>query len=234
MISTATVAALLDRLAVSNPSPVLARALNSARMGRFTDLLIEDAVAESERATRAVLSGIALLSIGDLGAAAQFQRAIDGGAPAAPVQYLLGAARSLQRRDADAIAAWEAATAAGLPRSLTAPLIANTRLVNGDAAAAAAAISISDVAAADTPALKILASTRIAVQREAEAADIVDRVLARDAEDHEARWLLVRALFAQLVKGSGDRARFTAEARHYVDAGGPQAALVRDWMTISF
>ncbi|MEP6782819.1 MAG: hypothetical protein ABI983_04055, partial [Acidobacteriota bacterium] len=43
MISPATVAALLDRLAVSNPSPVLARALNSARTGRFTDLLIEDA-----------------------------------------------------------------------------------------------------------------------------------------------------------------------------------------------
>jgi hypothetical protein len=234
MLSPATVAELLDRLAVATPSPGLARALNSARLGRFTDLLIEDAVPDAERATRAVLSGLALLSIGDLGAIAQFQRAIDVGAPAAPAHYLLGAALSLQRRDADATAAWERAAAAGLPRSLTAPLIANLWLVRGNAAAAAAAMSIGDAAAGDTLALKILAATRIAVQRERQAVDIVDRILAGDDGDLEARWLLVRALFAELVRGSGERARFTAEAQRYVDAGGPQAALVRDWMAISF
>jgi hypothetical protein len=68
------------------------------------------------------------------------------------------------------------------------------------------------------------------VQREVEAVELVDRVLAREAGDVEARWLLVRALFAQLVRGSGDRARFTAEAQRYLDAGGPHAALVRDWI----
>jgi hypothetical protein len=230
MLSPATVAELLDRLAVATPSPGLARALNSARLGRFTDLLIEDAVSDAERATRAVLSGLALLSIGDLGAIAQLQRAIDTGAPAAPAQYLLGAALSLQRRDADATAAWEKAAAAGLPRSLTAPLIANMWLVRGDAAAAAAAMSIGDATGGDTLALKILAATRIAVQRERQAVDIVDRVLAADGGDLEARWLLVRALFAELVRGSGERARFTTEAQRYVDAGGPQAALVRDWI----
>ena len=234
MLSPATVAELLDRLAVGNSSPVMARAMNSARTGRFTDLLIEDAVADGERPTRTVLSGLALLSIGDLGAIAQFQRALDAGAPAAPAHYLLGAALSLQRRDADAIAAWEKAAAEGLPRSLTAPLIANMWLVRGDATTAAAAISIGDAAAADTRALKILASTRIAVQREREAVDIVDRVLARDDADLVARWLLVRALFAELVRGPGERARFAAEAQRYVDAGGPQAALVRDCMAISF
>jgi len=230
MISPPAVAALLDRLTVSNPSPVLVRALNSARAGRFTDLLIQEAVPDGERATRSVLSGLALLSIGDLGAIAQFQRAIDAGAPSAPVKYLLGAALSLQRHDAEAIAALENAAAEGLPRSLTAPLIANMQLVRGDTAAAAAAISISDAAAADAVALKILASTRIAVQREREAIEIVDGVLARDDSDLEARWLLVRALFAELVRGSGDRARFATEAQRYADAGGPNARLVVDWI----
>jgi hypothetical protein len=124
----------------------------------------------------------------------------------------------------------ENAAAEGLPRSLTAPLIANMQLVRGDTAAAAAAISISDAAAADAVALKILASTRIAVQREREAIEIVDGVLARDDSDLEARWLLVRALFAELVRGSGDRARFATEAQRYADAGGPNARLVVDWI----
>lgn len=232
MLSPATVGQLLDRLAISNPSQLLTRAFEAARTGRFTDLLIEDSLDARERPTRAVLSGLALLSIGDLGAIAQFQRAIEAGAPAAPVQYLLGAALSLQRRDADAIAAWEKATADGLPRSLTAPLIANMRLVRGDTAAAAAAISVSDATPGDTLTLKIFASTRIAVQREREAVELLDTVLSRDAGDLEARWLLVRALFAELVRGTGDRARFTAEAQRYVDAGGPHAALTKDWLAV--
>ena len=106
---------------------------------------------------------------------AQFQRALDMGARAAPVRYLLGAALSLQRRDDDAIAAWEKATAEGLPKPITAPLIASTRLARGDAAGAAAAMAATDVTAGDATAAKILAATRIAAQREREAIDTLDR-----------------------------------------------------------
>lgn len=234
MIPPSTVAQLLDALAIANPSPALSRALQTARAGRFADLLIEEPVVDGERATRAILTGLALLSVGDLGAIAQFQRAAETGARPAPVLYLLGAALSLQRHDADAIAAWEKAAAEGLPKSLTAPLVANMRLLRNDAAGAAAAISVTDVAPAETVALKILASTRIAVQREREAVDVLEKLLARNADDIEARWLLVRALYAELVRGAGDRARFTTSAQRYVDAGGPHAALVRDWMAIAF
>ena len=234
MIPASTVAQLLDALAIANPSSALARAIQSARAGRFADLLIEEPVVESERAVRTLLSGLALLSVGDLGAIAQFQRAELLGARPAAAQYLLGAALSLQRRDADAIAAWEKAAAQGLPAALTAPLIANMRLAHGDGAAAAAAIAARDVTSGEAAPLKILAATRIAVHREREAIDLLGQLLSKDDGDLEARWLLVRALFAELVRGSGERARFTAEAQRYVDAGGPHAALVREWMAISF
>jgi hypothetical protein len=233
MIRPATVTQLLDGLAIANPSPALARALGSARAGRFADLLIEESVADGERGARALLTGLALLSVGDLGAIAQFQRAAESGARPAPVLYLMGAAISLQRRDADAITAWERATAEGLPRSLTAPLIANMRLLRNDAAGAAAAITASDVSPTDRAAVRTLAATRIAVQREGEAIEILDKLLAVGSDDVEARWLLVRALFAEVVRGTGDRSRFADEAQRYLDAGGPNAALVRDWMAIS-
>jgi hypothetical protein len=150
------------------------------------------------------------------------------------VQYLLGAALSLQRRDAEAIAAWEKAAADGLPKSLTAPLIANMRLLRGDAAGAAAAISPLDVAPGDSTALKIVASTRLAAQREREAIEVLDQLLSGGAFDVDAQWLLVRALYSELVRGGGDRSRFRLEAQRYIDGAGTEAALVRDWMSISF
>jgi hypothetical protein len=234
LLAAPTVAQLLDALAISAPSPALARALESARSGRFADLLITEQVADNELAARALLTGMALLSVGDLGATAQFQRAAELGISSAPVHYLLGAALSLQRRDADAIAALEKAAADGLPRSLTAPLIANLRLQRGDTAGAVASITAADIPTADVTALRTLAITRIAAQREREAIGVLDTLLQAHAGDTESQWLLVRALYAELVRGGGDRARFTAEAQRYVDAGGANAALVRDWMAISF
>ena len=65
----------------------------------------EEPVASAEAGIRTALTGLALLSIGDGSAAAQFQRALDQNAPIAPTQFLLGAARAMQSRDPDAIAA---------------------------------------------------------------------------------------------------------------------------------
>ena len=134
---------------------------------------------------------------------------------------------------ADAIAAWEKATAEGLPKSVTAPAIANLRLTRGEGPGAAAALTPADIAPGDHMAMRTLAATRIALQRESEAIEVLDRVLTAAPDDLDARWLLVRALFAQVARGAGDRRRFAVEAQRYVDAGGANAPLVRDWLTIS-
>jgi len=232
MLDPDTVVALLDRLAPPSPSPAIGRAIDAARAGRFVDLLVEEPVAPAEGGVRAALTGMALLSVGDLGAAAHFQRALDSGVARPPVQYLLGAVLALQNRESDAISAWESAAAGGLGRAFTGPLVASALLRRGDAAGAAAAITERDLPEA-AAGRRIFAATRIAVQREREAIEVLDALLAGSPGDLDGRWLLVRALYAEVVRGAGNRDRFTAEAQRYIDADGPHAALARDWLDIT-
>jgi hypothetical protein len=58
----------------------------------------------------------------------QFQRALDQNAPIAPTQFLLGAARAMQSRDPDAIAAWQAAMATGFAPDVTGQLLIDAYL----------------------------------------------------------------------------------------------------------
>lgn len=233
MLGPGTVAALLDRLAPPSPSPALGRALDAARAGRFVDLLVEESPAPAEGGLRAALTGLALLSVGDLGAATHFQRALDSGVARPPVQYLLGAVLALQNRESDAISAWESAAAGGLPRALTAALLANALLRRGDAAGAAAAIAERDLMPEAPAGRRIFAATRIAVQREREAVRVLEALLTGSPGDLEGRWLLVHALYAEVVRGAGNRDHFNAEAQRYIDAGGPHAALARDWLDLT-
>lgn len=233
MLPASTVSELLDHLAPESPSAALVKALDAARAGRYADLLVEEAVGNGEHGIRAALTGLALLSLGDLGAAAQFRRALAQQAPRAPVQYLLGTVLALQNRDAEAIAAWDAAAAEGLPRRLTAPLAAHMLLRRGDAAGAAAAIDERDLDTANASGMRVLAATRIAQQRESDAVRLLDRLLAASPADLHARWLLLHALYARSV--NGDRAaadRLRTEARPYLEARGPHAELLSDWLNV--
>jgi hypothetical protein len=233
MLAPATMAEVLGRLTPARPSPALAKSLDAARAGRYSELLIEETMAEDERGTRAALTGLALLSVGDLGAAAHFRRALELGAPAAPVNYLLGIVLTLQNRDNEAIGAWDAADDDGMPRSFTAPLVANSLLRRGEAAKAAAAIDERDVAPMDVAGRRILAATRIAVRRETEAIRILDAGLTGTQPDLDTHWLLLHALYAQSVSGdAAAAARLRKEAPQYIDGRGPHAELLADWVKI--
>ena len=91
----------------------------------------------AEAGIRTALTGLALLSVGDASAAVQFQRALQQNGPAAPVQYLIGAARAMQNRDPDAIAAWQAALATGQAPAATRQLLVEALLRRGENARAA-------------------------------------------------------------------------------------------------
>lgn len=226
------VTALIDQLArAPRSSPTLAKALDAARAGRFAELLIEDAVPESERGVRASLTGLGLLSVGDLGAIAQFERARQLGSAPAALQFLLGTARALQGRDPDAIAAWESVGDVGVPRTTVDRLIADAYLRRKDFTRAAAAITSSDAVAQDAAATRTLAATRIAIGRDAEAVAVLDALLVRRSDDPAARWLLLHALYAEFVKGNrGVADRLRAEGQRYIDAKGVNAGLAADWL----
>ena len=221
---------VLDRLAVSTASPALTRALESARAGRFADLLVADAVADSEQGARAALGGLALLSLGNPAAVVEFQRALQLQAPAAAVEVLIGAARALGGRDLEAVAAWEAARQAGFPRPTIDRLIAEAYLRQKDFARAAAAIGERP---SDAKSLTTFAATRVGTRRPTDAIAVLETMLAQQPDEREVQWLLVHALYAQFVGGDRSVAgRLRTEAQRYIDANGPHAALASEWLKV--
>jgi hypothetical protein len=221
---------VLDQLAVTRASPALARALESARAGRFADLLVADAVPDNEQGTRAALSGLALLSLANPAAAVEFQRALQLQAPAAAVQFLMGAARAVSGRDVEAIASWDAARQAGFPRPMIDRFIAEAYLRQKDFVRAAAAIGDRPP---DTASMATFAATRIGMRRPAEAITVIDTLLGERPDDAEARWLLLHALYAQFVGGDGSAgARLRAEAQRYIDTKGEHGQLVSEWLKV--
>jgi tetratricopeptide (TPR) repeat protein len=193
--------------------------------------LIEESVPPAEQPVRVVLTGLALLSLGDLGAVAQFDRALQMEAPAGPVQFLLGAARAMQNRDREAIAAWEAARSAGVDPPLLDRLIAEAYLRQRDFASAAKAISPERTV--DAAASRTFAATRIASRQFDDALSALDALLAQSPDDADSRWLLLHALYADFVGGNKGRAeRVAAEASRYIEAKGPHAALAAEWLSV--
>jgi hypothetical protein len=219
---------VVDRLAVPAPSPGLTRAFDSARAGRFAELLVAETVPDSEQASRAALGGLALLSLGNPAAVVEFQRALQLKASAAAVQVLIGAARAAAGRDAEAVTAWESAKQSGFPRPPLDRLLAEAHLRQKDFARAATALGERP---SDPASLMTFAATRIASRRPAEAVAVLDTLPAERPD--EARWLLLHALYAQYV--GGDRryaARLRAEAQRYIDAKGRHAALASEWLKV--
>ncbi len=184
---------VVKSLTPSSPSPALRRALENAGAGKFVDLMVEEPVAKGEEAVRAALTGLAYLALGDASSAVQFQRAVLLGAPIGPARLLSGAARALQGRDADAIAAWREALAAGAPRDVVAPLLLDAYVRRRDYPAASALIAETKQTPTDPSWARGVAATLIATRKEGEAIKTLDAHLATHPDDPEARWLLVRA-----------------------------------------
>jgi len=233
LLEPAALSALVAQLTPPSPSPALARALGIAGTGKLVDLLVEEPVPAAESGVRTALTGLAFLSVGDSSAATHFQRALQQNSPAGPTQFLLGAARAAQSRDADAIAAWQAAIAAGHATDLTRALLADAFLRRNDAAHAAEAFA----GPAASGWSRTFAATLIASHREADAVALLDKRLAEQAGDEDARWLMLHALYSQLISGArpwpaAEARRFTDHARAYIDAKGANAALAEEWLKV--
>jgi hypothetical protein len=224
------VRALVDRLAPAAPSPALARALTSARNRRFAELLIEDRIDPTEQGIRSALTGLALLSLGDLGALTHFERALEQKVDRGAIDYLVGVVRAVQRRDAEAIERWAAARSAGL--SAIDRVLAEAHLRRQEFRRAAEVLG--DAGATGDPSLgRLMAAARIGERRNADAVDILDATLAKSPDDLDARWLLVHALYSMAAGSPGTpRQRLMAEARRYVDAQGRHSALATAWIAV--
>jgi hypothetical protein len=223
-------AVLVQGLTPPSPSPALRQALDLAGAGKFVALMAETTVPQREQAARATLTGIALYSIGDESALTQFQRAYALGGPGGPIQFMIGAVRATQTRDAEAVAAWLSARDEGL--AVTGPFLVDAYLRRGDKTRAATVVS-TELAGrpADGAWVHAVAVTHLAHGRDQEALSVLDAPGVPAGAD--TQWLRLQAMYGLIVKNAGgDRTRFKTAAQAYIDAGGANAALAEEWMKV--
>ena len=241
VLTPTTLAAVARALTPPAPSPALTQALAATAAGRFPDLLRADVAEPAERPTSLFLRGLALYGLGDSGraVAAQLQQAAAHGAPAAPVQLMLGATHALVGDDRSAVGAWNLAREGGIDDLTVATLLVDAYLRQGDVARAAAmTVAALDSQAGNGVAARGLAATNIATARYAEALAILEPRAPGSAPDPDADFLVLHALYASHVRGHAPgntvagREQFAAAARAYNSGGGPHAELVQAWLDV--
>ena len=241
VLTPAILAAICRALTPPAPSPALTQALAYASAGRFADLVRADLADAPERPTGLALRGVGLYGLGDSprAIAAQMQRAAAQGAPAAPVQLILGATYALTGDDRSALTAWNLAREGGIDDAAVATLVVDAYMRQGDVARAAAmARAALDSQPDNAAAARGLASTFIATARYAEALALLDTRPVTATPDGDTEFLVLHALYAGHVSNHAPgnspagRERFSAAARAYVEAGHRHAALVSEWLEI--
>ena len=228
----------LDAIAPSATTPALTRLLTMARERRFADMLPDANLSPAERGTGTLLQGIGFFALGDnaTAVALQLRRALDAGAPAGATRFWLGACSAIDRRDQDAVAAWEAAGEDGWPTALLAlPLAeAQVRLGQWPQAGATARTALAE-GASDRELRYIAAASDIVAGQLARAIETLAPVLAASPDEGEAQWLMLHALFAGVVTEDGPgasregRAHLVELATRYIDSGGRNRALAEEW-----
>ncbi len=218
-------------------SSALAAAIDAAGAARFIELLREDAIGAAEQSARTTLRAIGLYGIGDPRMAATLLRQVLQSDANAVAQLYFGACRALEGNDRDAIAAWQAALDAGIRTPLVAPLLVDANLRLGDVARAAEiAHSLVRDGLPDAAIIRGLASVHIAQGRELDAIPLLEKRLATNADDMDAQYAMLHALFASFVRGVGvgstaeAKQRFAALARTYIDGKGRHAGIVSEWV----
>lgn len=170
--------------------------------------------------------------------AAPLRQLLAAAGPEDTVRIMNGAQRASEGRDREALVLWEEA-APRTDRTLLAPLLVGALLRVGDAARAAQVARDALQHGGDPrPLVAQLAAAEILVGRRVEALEMLERRLAVDAGDLDVLWLAIHALFVGYVEGQGPgsdpsgRARLDEHLTRYIAAGGPHAALAREWLAV--
>ena len=160
--------------------------------------------------------------------------------PAAPTQFLLGAARAMQSRDPDAIAAWQAAIATEAAPAITSQLLIEAYLRRND-------LQRATERGATTPAgerrrwTRSIAATHIASRRDADAIALLDAAsrghAGRPGRAMAAAARALRAVCArrrQAAAAAGRGALRDSRRTRYIDAKGAQRALAEEWLAMRY
>ena len=174
---------------------------------------------------------------GDFGPAAdKFRQALKADSEFFPAAFYLGACYAASGRNRDAANAWKTSLVTERDAPFIYPLIADALVRSRDAAGAVAILKDAAAIWPDSEPLQLRLGSAYAIAgKPADAVKTLDPYIARHADDHQAIFIALRALYE--ARGAGisiesadkDRERFARYAAVYAAAGGPQQALVERW-----
>ena len=217
-----------------------AAAVDHARAGRFEEAIAALAAAENRQLATAFLTGLSLYSKGDLeGAAGKFRDSLRLDSGFFPAAFYLGACYAAGGRDDQAVGAWQTSLVTESDAPFIYTLLADAYLRLRELPSAFDILTEAQTLWPDRDPVQLRLGTVLALQgRGPEALAVLEPYLLRNPGDYERHFVILRMLYeakqaGRPVKSQGeDRVLFERHAERYKAAGGPQAALVEEWMKV--
>jgi VWFA-related protein len=208
---------------------IVQQALN----GKFEPALESNRPLGDDEVTLAFIRGLAYLQSNQYPqATASFQLALRGASDFLGAGLYIGAVHAAAGRDTDAIGAWQMATI-GEHGGAVYPLLVDAMLRIGDAKNALDTIAeMPEAWPDDDSRMKRIATAQAMLGQFEPAMQTLTELLERHADDEELLFLTIQVLYRQHQAKAlppAERARFDQYSKRYVDAKGPESALVQTW-----
>ena len=201
--------------------------------GKFAPALESTGALADGEVTLAFIRGLAHLQQKQYPqAAASFQLALKGASDFLGAALYIGALHAAAGRDTDAIGAWQMATI-GENSEAVYPLLVDAMLRVGDAKRALDTIvEMPEAWPDDDSRLQRIATAQAMLGEFEPALKTLSELLDRRRDDQEVLFLAIQ-VFYRLHQAkalpAADRTRFDEYSKRYLDAKGPDSALVQTW-----
>ena len=223
----------LDDLHQSHPvSASNATVVQQARDGKFLVIPADSRSPASDEPTLAFIRGLAQLEKKQYAqAAAWFQISLKAASDFLGAAFYLGAVHAANGRDTDAVGAWQLSLLNG--GKAVYPMLVDATLRLGDAQAALDLIAEAPEAwSSDDARQRRVVTAQAMLGQFAPALETLDAMLKRQADDVDLLFIAIQVLYRQHLARplpAAERAQFDDYSKRYLDARGPEAALVTTW-----
>jgi VWFA-related protein len=215
----------------------LGPAIESARAGRFEDVLAKLEGGQNNPLVVAFLSGLALYSQGQLNPAMEkFRETIRLDPEFFPAAFYLGSCYAAAGKDRDAVGAWQTSLITEGDAPFIYTLLGDALLRLREIGQAEDILKEAASIWPDNDQVQLRYGTVLAMAgKQMEAVERLEPYLAKHPDDQERLFVVLRAIYEARAAGKSiksaadDRATFAKYAAAYAAAGGPQQALVDEW-----
>lgn len=219
-------------------TPDIRAAVDSARGGRFEEVVPLLSRQGSERLSVTFLRGMALLARGDLEPAAdQFRASLRASSEFLPAAFYLGACYAAGGKDRQAVGAWQTSLVSESDARIIYEVLADALLrLNEPERARSIVQEAQDTWKDDDSFAPRLAATYAIAKQPAEALMALAPYLEKHSDDAEALFLAMRLIYdahaarRNLLTPTEDRDLLAKYAQDYQRANGPQQPIVAQWV----